>query len=121
MAKDRFRTYRYGVWAEYAAAFYLILKGYRILAMRYKTPVGEIDIVAGRKNILVFTEVKARPTYRQGLESITPRMKKRITKAASYYLTQSARDTDPEVRFDVIAFSPPFFIRHLDNAWSSVS
>lgn len=120
MADNRLKTYRYGVLAEYAAAFYLRLKGYRILAMRYKTPVGEIDIIACRKNTLVFTEVKARPSFRLGVESITPRMKRRIIKAASYYLAKNSRDTDPEIRFDVIAFSPPFFIRHLDNAWSSV-
>jgi putative endonuclease len=53
-------AFRFGLSAESRAAAYLIAKGYRILARRFKTPVGEIDIVARRRGVLVFVEVKAR-------------------------------------------------------------
>jgi Holliday junction resolvase-like predicted endonuclease len=57
---ERRLAFRFGLTAESRAAAYLIAKGYRILARRFKTPVGEIDIVARRRGVLVFVEVKAR-------------------------------------------------------------
>lgn len=119
--RERIGTYRYGLRAELLAAWYLRLRGYRILSMRYKTPVGEVDIIAARKNLLVFAEVKARRSQCEGLEAVTPRARQRISRAASFYLARDCRMADPQVRFDVLVFSPPFFIRHLDNAWQSVS
>ena len=62
---ERVAAFRVGISAESRAAAFLIAKGYRILARRFRTPVGEIDIVAGRRNTLVFVEVKARNTSRR--------------------------------------------------------
>ena len=53
-------SYKYGIFAEYVVAVYLILKGYRILEKRYKTKVGEIDILAVKGRDLIAFEVKAR-------------------------------------------------------------
>jgi putative endonuclease len=61
---------------------FLIAKGYRILARRFKTPLGEIDIVARRRRALVFVEVKARETSGDAAESLTARGKQRIVAAA---------------------------------------
>jgi putative endonuclease len=60
-APARVAAFRTGLSAEGRAAAYLMLKGYRILARRFRTPYGEIDIVARRRNLLAFVEVKAAP------------------------------------------------------------
>ena len=62
-----------GLSAESRAAAYLIAKGYRIVARRFRSPVGEIDIVARRRGVLVFVEVKARSTLDDAAESLVPR------------------------------------------------
>jgi len=63
--------YTRGIWAEYYAAFVLIFKGYRILGLRYKTKVGEIDLVARKGNVTIFTEVKFRDNEADALEAVT--------------------------------------------------
>jgi hypothetical protein len=60
---ERQVAFRTGISAESRAAAFLIAKGFRILARRYRTPVGEIDIVARRRKLLVFVEVKARERF----------------------------------------------------------
>ena len=62
---ERQVAFRTGISAESRAAAFLIAKGFRILARRYRTPVGEIDIVARRRKLLVFVEVKARERIRR--------------------------------------------------------
>jgi putative endonuclease len=57
---ERVAAFRVGLSAESRAAAYLIAKGFRILARRFRSPVGEVDIVARRGRLLVFAEVKAR-------------------------------------------------------------
>lgn len=110
------KTYDAGVKAEKMAVGYLRLKGYKILSERYKTSYGEIDIIAQRKNVIAFIEVKARKTKEQALESITPKMRKRISDSALHYISHH-NDTDMDYRFDVISVTPPFTIHHLENAW----
>lgn len=110
-------SHRDGLLAEAGAAFLLRLKGYRILARRYKTPVGEVDIIAARGRTLVFVEVKARQTPAQAIESLTPGMRGRIGRAAAHFLAAHPRWADKECRFDLVAVSLPFQWRHLDNAW----
>src|ERR1700729_2353030 len=59
-APERVAAFRTGLSAEARAAAYLMAKGYRILAKRFRTPHGEIDIVARKRNLVAFIEVKAR-------------------------------------------------------------
>src|SRR5271168_61421 len=59
-APERVAAFRTGLSAEARAAAFLMAKGYRILAKRFRTPYGEIDLVARRRNVVVFVEVKAR-------------------------------------------------------------
>lgn len=59
---ERLAAFRVGISAESRAAAFLIAKGFRILARRWRSPLGEIDIVARRRQLLVFAEVKARST-----------------------------------------------------------
>jgi putative endonuclease len=83
---ERRLAFRFGLSAESRAAAYLIAKGYRILARRFKTPVGEIDIVARRRGVLVFVEVKARERLADAAESIGRRQQQRIIAAAEFWL-----------------------------------
>lgn len=103
--------------AEGLGALYLQLKGYRILHRRYKSPFGEIDLMALKGNILVAVEVKLRPTYAQGMETIHRNQKKRITKALEFFLMRAHKYSHMQLRLDVICVYP-FGIRHLKNAWS---
>jgi putative endonuclease len=110
-------TYASGLRAEAFAALLLRLKGYRILARRYKTRVGEIDLIARRGRTIAFVEVKARRSLAAALESLTPAMRARICRAALSYIARNPRHAGCDLRFDLIAAAPPFYWRHLDNAW----
>src|SRR4029077_435844 len=80
-APERVAAFRTGLSAEARAAAYLMAKGYRILAKRFRTPYGEIDIVAKRRNLLAFVEVKARATLDEAAFAVTPRQQARIIDA----------------------------------------
>lgn len=110
---------RAGLRAEAVAAWYLRLKGYRILETRYRTPVGEIDLVARRWGTLVFVEVKARATegeYAMALEAVNAQ---RISRAAGHYLAHRRLTIDTSMRFDVIFLAPRRWPRHLINAFGA--
>lgn len=118
MARSKkIQSYKVGLWAEFIAALYLRAKGYKIIEQRYKTKVGEIDILAQRKNALVAVEVKARKSHDAAVLSVTPKAKGRIERALLLFVSHNARYTDFDFRFDVITIKMPFFIRHIDNAW----
>ncbi len=117
MTKTRQKAYKHGLRAETVAALYLMLRGYRILKMRYKTPVGEVDLVAVKKDMLVMVEVKARTRLNDALEAVNTRAQIRIEKAARYFLTLNPEYAQHAVRFDLIAFGRRFSFKHLDNAW----
>jgi putative endonuclease len=112
--------YRKGLFAEYYAATYLFLKGYRIRKMRYKTHVGEVDIIAKKGLELTFTEVKYRPNYSKGAYAITPKSQGRIRRAAEYYMMENAKESstiDNEIRIDAIIITNFFVIHHIKNAF----
>ena len=102
-----------GRWAEGAAALFLRLKGYRILARRAKTPVGEIDLVAVRAGVLAFVEVKARRRRDQGVWAVAPHQARRITRAARYWLAGQPAFSGHDCRFDIIVVSPYQMPLHL--------
>ena len=110
-------TYQKGLWAEALAKIFLIVKGYRILKCRYKTPVGEIDILASKKNALIAVEVKARQSFEDAITAVQANTKNRIARALEYFITHNPKWADKDLRFDVITIKLPFFIRHIDNAW----
>ena len=105
-----------GLYAELIAILYLFFKGYRILKWRFKTSVGEIDIVAERSGHLVCIEVKNRADLNSALGAVTPMMRARIAQCAKVYISKNPGYFNKSVRFDVIAISG-WRIRHLDNAW----
>ena len=113
----KIKAYKHGHIAEQLAAIFLMLKGYRILKRRYKTPVGEIDLVAQKRNTLVLVEVKMRRDPTAALESITHKNQGRVAQAAQYFLSAHPGYCALDVRFDAIVMGWPFYWRHLDNAW----
>lgn len=117
--KARVDAFRLGLSAESRAAFFLIAKAYRILARRWKTPFGEIDIVARRRNDLVFVEVKARENLDVAAEAITQRTQQRIIAAAELWLAHRPADAQCAIRFDVILIAPGKLPRHIVNAFDA--
>jgi len=116
---ERVTAFRLGLSAESRAAMLLVAKAYRIAARRWKTPYGEIDIVARRRRSLVFVEVKARDSIDAALEAVTERGKRRIIEAAEFWLVHHPDDVDAEIRFDVIAVAPGQMPRHIVNAFDA--
>lgn len=106
-----------GLWAEALAALYLRVKGYRILARRYKTRWGEVDIVARRGDLLAFVEVKSRATLGTALDSVTPPSRRRIADAARQFLADHPDLSCLMVRFDVVAVPQGGMPVHTCDAW----
>jgi putative endonuclease len=116
---ERVAAFRLGLSAESRAAMLLIAKGHRIVARRWKTPVGEIDIVARRRRDLVFVEVKARDDLDTAAESVTERAKQRIVAAGEFWLASHPDDAQCFIRFDVILVAPGKLPRHIANAFDA--
>ena len=119
----RVAAFRTGLSAETRAAAWLMAKGYRILARRFRTPYGEIDIVARRRNLLAFIEVKARATLDDAAYAVTPRQQARIINAAQawlqVWLIQHPEHADFEQRFDALLIAPRRLPRHLLAAFDA--
>ena len=93
-----------GVKGEDLAVKFLKKKGYRILSRNYKTPLGEIDIVAEEGETLVFVEVKTRAdnSFGQPFEAVNYRKREKLRKVALYYLKNCCKKDLPS-RFDVLS------------------
>jgi putative endonuclease len=116
---ERVAAFQLSLSAESRAAMLLITKAYRIVARRWKTAFGEIDIVARRRRALVFIEVKARANVDDAAEAVTERGKSRIIGAAEYWLASHPDDVNAEIRFDVILVAPGKMPRHIANAFDA--
>jgi putative endonuclease len=113
--------YRTGLYAEALCRWWLRLKGYRILASRYQSPLGEIDIVALKKQNIVMVEVKARPSTREALESILPRQRQRLERGALDFLAKHPHLNTHNLRFDIMLVAPRAWPVHIQNAWQPAS
>jgi putative endonuclease len=116
---ERQLAFRVGISAESRAAAFLIAKGFRILARRWKSPVGEIDIVARRRSLLVFVEVKARNNLDEAAESLQARQQRRIAAAAEVWLASYPDDAIRDFRFDAILVAPGKLPRHIPAAFET--
>lgn len=115
--RSRRQAERHGRFAERLAAWSCRLRGFRVLAERYRTPFGEIDLVLRRRTLLAFAEVKARSTIEQALESLRPAQQRRLAQAAAIYLRDYSAHADCSVRFDLIAVCPRRWPYHVVDAW----
>jgi putative endonuclease len=116
---ERQIAFRTGISAESRAAALLIAKGFRILARRWRSPVGEIDIIARRRSLLVFVEVKARETLDDAAWSVTERQRFRIVAAAEAWLAKNADDRIRDIRFDAMLVAPGHIPRHIPAAFDA--
>ena len=116
---ERVAAFRTGLSAESRAAALLIAKGYRIIARHFRSPVGEVDIVARRRNVLVFVEVKARVRLDDAAECLTPRQQRRIAAAAAAWLAEHPDDAASDIRFDAVLVAPRRLPRHIAAAFET--
>ena len=115
---SRKSAYQRGHLAEVLASIWLQLKGYRILARRLKTPLGEIDLLVCRGQTLAIVEVKQRADHLSAAQAITPRQQERLMNAARFVLAQRPELSQHSVRFDALLVSRWGWLQHWPNAFS---
>ena len=115
----RLAAFRLGVSAESIAAIFLGAKGYRTIARRWKSPVGEIDLVIKRGRLIVFVEVKARKDFDQAAESVLVRQRRRIVAAAQAWLAAHPEHAGYDMRFDAVLVSPGRMPQHVVAAFEA--
>jgi putative endonuclease len=113
---NRQRAERGGRQAETLAAWWLRLKGWKILARRLRVPVGEVDIVARRGRTVAFVEVKARRTAAEADFALDEYRLRRVAAAAGALAHRFAREGD-ETRIDAIFIVPRRLPRHVADVW----
>ncbi len=113
----RRRAWKRGRLAEMAARMHLRFKGYSVIGWNIRTPAGELDIVARRRDLIVFAEVKARHDWDSAAESLGPRQMARISRAAEAFLAKRPDLAAARIRFDVLLVRPWRWPRHMADAW----
>lgn len=105
---------------ERAARKYLIENNYRILDQNYRSKIGEIDIIALYKNILVIIEVKTRTSLNYGYpyEAVNKNKRNKIIKVSQVYLKEKQL-RDVQLRYDIIEvyLTNNLRINHIENAF----
>lgn len=118
-AAARRAAWRRGFAAETLCLWHLRLRGYRILARRYRVPVGEIDLIARRGKVVAAIEVKARPDLAAAGEAISPRQRRRIVRALQHFVASRPDLAAATLRLDVMLVAPRRLPRHLPDAWQA--
>lgn len=94
-----------------------MLKGYRIVARRYRTKLGEIDLIARRGDLVLIVEVKARPTLVAAMQAVACSSERRIEGAADLWLSRQPDYGQLSVRFDMVAVMPRRWPVHVENVF----
>jgi putative endonuclease len=115
--QKRRRAERRGHWSEYLAAAYLLLKGYRIICLRYKTKGGEIDLIVRKGDLVAFVEVKARRQEGLAIDAVGFETQRRIRSASDQWLSRRRDAHLLTLRYDVIAVLPGRFLKHFPDAF----
>lgn len=110
--------YGRGVAAERSAEILLRLKGYSIIQRRFRTPVGEIDILASRGQTLVIVEVKRRSSHAEAAGVISFAQQQRLRRAGRYVMSRQRNNGNHVLRFDVVLVNKWGWPHHLVNVWS---
>src|SRR3954469_9645606 len=111
----RYGAYRRGHRGEWRAALALIVKGYRIVARRYRTRLGEIDLIARRGDLVLIVEVKARPTLDEAMDAVGGMSERRIEAAADLWLMRQPDQGQLSLRFDMVAVLPRRWPVHVED------
>ena len=117
MNSKREKAEKRGHFAEMIALMYLRLKGYRLLAQRFKTPQGEVDLIMRRRDVTAFIEVKARGSRDHGVEAVTTTQSRRISAAARFWMARDKISNQNFCRFDIVVVSPYLLPQHIENAF----
>ena len=104
-----------GYIGEWIACIILIIKGYKIIAHRYKTKLGEIDIIVAKNNTLVFIEVKSRKSDEKCFIAITPKQLHRIQNASQIFLNRHPKYHAYALRYDVMLIANWSLPIHIQN------
>ena len=110
-------NHRAGLMAEALSRLSLRLRGYRIVASRYRSPRGEIDILAAHGSVLAVVEVKTRGQMDDALAAVSPRQWARLYDAANDFLAHAPRFSRHTLRFDMMAVGSHSWPRHIPDAW----
>lgn len=113
----RRRAWRRGHFSEYLAALFLTARGYRIVAIRHRTHLGEIDIIARRGDLAVFVEVKARRQQQQAVDAVSHAAQTRIRAASDLWLARQPDHARLSQRYDIVAILPWRWPRHFRDAF----
>lgn len=111
-----------GKLGEKIASEFLIKKGYKILETNYYSQFGEIDIIAQKKDLLIFIEVKTRSkNMTNALSSVSATKQKKLHKTAQVYLSKNQKYQEMFTQFDVIGIVPSetnlYQIEHIKDAF----
>lgn len=115
--EKRKRAERRGRWSEWVAAMFLLMKGYRILSLRYRVRAGEIDIIARRGDVVAFVEVKARRDLMAAIDAVTFTSQNRIRAAGDHWLSRQPDASRLSLRYDIVAIVPRAWPRHIEGAF----
>jgi putative endonuclease len=113
----RVKAYQAGLDAEDGAAAILANHGFSILGRRFRSPAGEIDLIATNGSHLAFVEVKARRTLFDAAWSVTPRQQKRIAAAADHWLQCFPEYGSCDITFDAILVAPRQHPEYIPDAF----
>lgn len=120
-SKKRKKAFKKGILAERKAAFWLFCKGYRIINRRFKTRLGEIDIIARKGNLILIVEVKCRNTLQAAMDSLSYNSEIRIERASDLWLARQ-RDRDKlSLRYDLIIIRPWRLPLHIKSVFTAKS
>lgn len=108
---------RRGQRGEWLAMLWLRGKGYRIVARRVRRADGEIDVIAQRARLVIFVEVKARPSLAEAAAALTPWQWQRVQRAARVWLAAHPQAAAGSWRYDAVLLAPWHWPRHLEGAW----
>jgi putative endonuclease len=103
---ERRRRHQRGLTAETIVALVYMVTGHRILGRRFKTPVGEIDLIAIRNKRVAFIEVKRRQNPEDAEDAITLTMRRRVRRAADLWLARNPQYQAYDVGFDLVFVLP---------------
>lgn len=113
----RRRAWRKGIKAEWFAGWMLRLTGHRIVATRYKTRFGEVDLIARKGDLILMVEVKARNSVEQAVDAVTWTAQQRIRTASDVWLSKQRDHDRLSIRYDIIAVVPWRMPIHLKDAF----
>ena len=106
-----------GLGAETLAALWLMLRGWRVLGMRMKTPMGEIDLLVRRRAVVAVVEVKRRRTLDEALGAVSRAQRGRLRRAGQTLVARRSDLVGCSVRLDLVAIGSRRLPRHIPDAW----